>query len=166
MTVPATVRPAEPQDAEAFTACHVACWREAYATLWGPERLEELDLEDLARRRREEIEEGTAVHMLAERDGEVIGVAIAGPSRDEQPPVPQELYATYVRTAHYGTGVSTMLVDAVLQGNPALLWTYRDNPRATAFYVKQGFIPDGAERNDVAGISQIRMVRKEPVPRR
>lgn len=166
MTVPATVRPALPEDAAAFTACQLACWHEAYAGLWGAERLEELDEAELAARRRAEIEEGTATHMLAERGGEVIGVAIAGPSRDENPPTDLELYAIFVRAAHYGTGVSTTLLDAVLEGNPASLWTYRDNPRASAFYVNQGFIPDGEEKNDAAGILELRMVRKEAVPRR
>jgi GNAT superfamily N-acetyltransferase len=161
MTVPATVRKALPDDAPAFAACHLACWREAYEHLWGPERFEELDETAMAERRRLEIEQGTAEHMLAERDGEVIGVAIAGPSRDENPPTELELYAIYVRAAHYGTGVSTALLDAVIDGRPASLWTYRDNPRAAAFYVNHGFIPDGAEKNDAAGILEIRMVRKD-----
>ncbi len=166
MTVPATVRTARPDDAEAFTACQMACWQEAYASLWGTERLDGLDAAELSERRRSEIEQGTATHMLAERDGEIIGVAIAGPSRDEDAPTEQELYAIFVRAAHYGTGVSTKLLDAVTEGQPASLWTYRDNPRASAFYVNQGFIPDGAEKNDAAGILELRMVRKEPVPRR
>lgn len=165
MTVPATVREALVSDAEAFNACHIACWREAYATLWGANRLDELDEAALAQTRREEIAEGTARHVLAERDGEVIGVAIAGPSRDENPPTELELYAIFVRAAHYGTGVSRALLAAVLNGTPASLWTYRDNARASAFYVNQGFIPDGAEKNDAAGILTLRMVRKSsPAP--
>lgn len=166
MTVPATVRTADPDDAEAFTACQLACWQEAYASLWGSERLDGLDVGDLTERRRAEIAEGAATHMVAERDGEVIGVTIAGPSRDEDPPTELELYAIFVRAAHYGTGVSTKLLDAVTEGQPASLWTYRDNPRASAFYVNQGFIPDGAEKNDAAGILELRMVRKQAVPRR
>jgi GNAT superfamily N-acetyltransferase len=165
MTAPASVRVATPEDATRFAACQMACWREAYATLWDPERLEAIDESELAALRRDEIEKGVATHMLAERDGEVIGVAIAGPSRDDDAPTEQELYAIFVRAAHYGTGVSTKLLDAVTEGQPASLWTYRDNARASAFYVNQGFIPDGAEKNDAGGILELRMVRKEPVPR-
>ncbi len=160
MTVPATVREALVSDAEAFNACHIACWREAYATLWGAERLDEMDEAALAETRRAEIAEGTARHVLAERDGEVIGVAIAGPSRDDDPPTELELYAIFVRAAHYGTGVSKQLLQAVLGDEPASLWTYRDNPRASAFYVNQGFIPDGSEKKDAAGILALRMARK------
>jgi GNAT superfamily N-acetyltransferase len=90
----------------------------------------------------------------------VIGVAIAGPSRDDDPPTALELYAIFVRAAHYGSGVSKLLLSAVLGDEPASLWTYRDNPRASAFYVNQGFIPDGSEKKDAAGILALRMVRK------
>lgn len=160
MTVPTTVREALVADAEAFNACQIACWREAYAALWGEDRLDELDETALAQTRREEIADGSARHLIAERDGEVIGVAIAGPSRDEDAPTEWELYAIFVRAAHYGTGVSTLLLSAVLGDRPASLWTYRDNPRASAFYVNHGFIPDGSEKKDAAGILALRMVRK------
>jgi GNAT superfamily N-acetyltransferase len=138
-----TVRAARPEDAEAFAACHLACWREAYEELWGAERFDEFD-----------------VHFLGELDGEVIGIAIAGPSRDaDGPPTEQELYGIYVRAAHQGTGLADDLLDATLGDRPASLWVYRDNPRASAFYVHHDFIPDGDERTDSVGILEIRMVR-------
>src|ERR1700712_530791 len=96
MSIP-TIRGATPDDAEAFSACHLACWREAYENLWGSERFAEFDPVKLAVRRRKEIEGGGADHYLAEVDGEVIGIAISGPSRDENPPTERELYAIYVR---------------------------------------------------------------------
>lgn len=155
-----TVRTAEPDDAAAFAACHLECWREAYGELWGPERFAEMNVERMARRRRQEIEQGEATNVLAEADGEVIAVAISGPSRDDDQPAPQELYASYVRKAFQGTGVADELLTATIADGPAALWVYRDNPRATAFYVNHGFIPDGAERTDSEGIGEIRMVRK------
>ena len=81
-----TVRAARPEDAEAFAACHLACWREAYEELWGAERFDEFDVQRMAVRRRKEIEAGIAQHFLGELDGEVIGIAIAGPSRDADGP--------------------------------------------------------------------------------
>lgn len=155
-----TVRAARPEDAEAFAACHLACWREAYEELWGAERFDEFDVQRMAVRRRKEIEAGIAQHFLGELDGEVIGIAIAGPSRDaDGPPTEQELYGIYVRAAHQGTGLADDLLDATLGGRPASLWVYRDNPRASAFYVHHDFIPDGDERTDSVGILEIRMVR-------
>lgn len=157
-----TVRVATVDDAAAFAACQLECWREAYTELWGEERLAELDLDDLTARRTAEIADGTAVHVLAELDGEVIGVAISGPSRDEDAPTPEEVYATFVRQQHQGSGVADDLLEATIDGRPVSLWTYRDNPRAAAFYVNHGFIPDGAERPDSMGIMEIRMVRAHP----
>jgi GNAT superfamily N-acetyltransferase len=155
-----TVRAARPEDAEAFAACHLACWREAYEELWGAERFDEFDVQRMAVRRRKEIEAGIAQHFLGELDGEVIGIAIAGPSRDaDGPPTEQELYGIYVRAAHQGTGLADDLLDATLGDRPASLWVYRDNPRASAFYVHHDFIPDGDERTDSVGILEIRMVR-------
>jgi GNAT superfamily N-acetyltransferase len=154
-----TVRAAQPEDADAFAACHLACWREAYEELWGAERFDELDVQRMAVRRRKEIEAGIAQHFLGELDGEVIGIAIAGPTRDADAPTEQELYGIYVRAAHQGSGLADDLLDATLGDRPASLWVYRDNPRASAFYVHHDFIPDGDERTDSVGILEIRMVR-------
>jgi GNAT superfamily N-acetyltransferase len=160
-----TIRRAVPADAEAFAACHLACWRESFADLWGPERFDGLDLGRMASRRRKEIEAGVADHYLVEGDGsdgssEVIGIAIAGPSRDEDAPTERELYAIYVRQAQQGSGMADDLLEAAIDAAPASLWVYRDNPRASAFYVHHDFIPDGEERVDSAGILEIRMVRR------
>lgn len=160
MSAAPAVRPALPEDADAFAACHLACWREAYEELWGTERFDEFDAAKMGIRRRKEIEAGVADHFLVDLDGEVIGIAIAGPARDEGAPAERELYAIYVRDAHQGTGLADDLLQAALGDAPALLWVYRDNPRASAFYVHHDFIPDGEERADSVGILEIRMVRR------
>ena len=160
MASTSTVRPATPEDAEAFAACHLACWREAYGGLWGADRFDGMDVARLASRRRKEIESGGADHYLVEEDGEVIAIAIAGPTRDEDPQTDRELYAIYVRESHQGTGLADDLMLAAIGDGPATLWTYRDNARASAFYVHHDFIPNGAERTDSEGILEIRMVRR------
>ena len=159
------VRRAVPADAEAFAACHLACWREAFADIWDAERFEGLDLGRMASRRRKEIEAGVADHFLVEGDGsdggnEVIGIAIAGPARDDDAPTERELYAIYIREAHQGSGLADDLLEAAIDATPATLWVYRDNPRASAFYVNRGFIPDGSERVDPSGILELRFVRR------
>ena len=157
-----SVRAARPEDSEAFAACHLACWREAYDGLWGSDRLAEVDVAEMAAERREQIEAGSATNVLAEQDGEVIGVAISGPARDEDAVVPEELYAIYIRQEHYGSGLADLLLAATIGDRPATLWVYRDNPRAAAFYMHRGFIQDGAERQDSEGILQVRMIRRTP----
>ena len=155
-----TIRGATPDDAEAFSACHLACWREAYENLWGSERFAEFDPAKLVVRRRREMADGVADHYLAELDGQVIGIAIAGPGRDDDAPIERELYAIFVRRGQQGSGVSDQLLTAAIGDGPAYLWVYRDNPRASAFYVHHDFIPDGSEKIDSAGILEIRMVRR------
>lgn len=161
MVSQAIIRAARPEDSAAFAACQLACWREAYDDLWGPERLADIDVAEMATERRSQIEAGSATHVLAEEDGEVIGVAISGPSRDESPTAPEELYAIYIRQEHYGSGVADSLLSATVGDRPATLWVYRDNPRPAAFYMHHGFIQDGAERIDSEGILQVRMIRRE-----
>lgn len=155
-----TIRKAEVSDAQAFSECHFACWGEAYSELWSQERFAQYDQAALVEARREAIEAGEATHYLAESNGAVIGIAIAGPTRDLDTPIKDELYAIYVRRAHQGSGVSTELLKAVIGDGPATLWVYRDNPRASAFYINRGFIPDGAERVDPSGILEIRFSRR------
>lgn len=156
----ATIRRATPDDAEAFAACHLACWREAYGTLWGADRFANISLDRMASRRRQEITDGLADHFMAEVDEQVVGIAIAGPTRDERPATDRELYASYLRAEYYGSGIADDLLEAAIDDSPATLWVYRDNARATAFYVHHDFIPDGEEREDSQGILEIRMVRR------
>lgn len=155
-----TVRIAGPADAPAFAACHLACWQEAYADLWGSERFAEWDVEQMAGQRAQQMTQESVTHVLAEVDGEVVAVAISGPSREDDAPADDELYAIYVRAAFQGSGVANELLAATIGDRPACLWVYRDNPRAAAFYVNHGFIPDGSERTDSEGILEIRMVRR------
>lgn len=155
-----TIRKAQAADAQAFSECHFACWGEAYSDLWSEQRFAQYDQAALVEERRKAIESGEFTHYVAELDGEIIGISIAGPTRDQDTPIKDELYAIYVRSAHQGSGVSTELLQAVIGEGPATLWVYRDNPRASAFYINRGFIPDGAERVDPSGILEIRFSRR------
>jgi len=160
MEIAATVRPALPDDAEAFAACHYACLQEAYSELWDADRFAEIEPAEFAASRRRQIEEGRYQHWLAELDGQIVGIAMSGPPVDDDAPTALELFAIYVREVYYGTGVATNLLNAATDGQPVCLWVYRDNPRASAFYVNRGFIPDGAERVDQSGILELRFVRR------
>ncbi len=53
------------------------------------------------------------------------------------------------------------MLDAVIDDGPALLWVAKDNPRAQAFYRRNGFTPDGTEivDQDVPTFVECRMVR-------
>ena len=96
---------------------------------------------------------------VAERDGEVVGVAMSGPPLDAGAAWARQLYVLYVLAAHHGTGAGPALLGAVLDpGEPAARWVADPNPRARAFYRKHGFVADGTVQIE-DGVREIRMVR-------
>jgi GNAT superfamily N-acetyltransferase len=156
------LRPAVPADAPAGAAMHAACWHEAYGPLVDAGPLEER-LADTARWTAAwtaQLASGPP-RVVAEVDGELVGFAVAGPSRDEQPVVATELYALYTRAAWWGSGLGQRLWEAVRPDEPCSLWVLEANARAQAFYRRNGFVPDGArERYEGLDAWEIRMVRR------
>jgi GNAT superfamily N-acetyltransferase len=72
------------------------------------------------------------------------------------------LPSIYVVASHYGSGAGQRLLDAALGDLPAFLWVADDNPRARAFYARNGFVPDGTTKvGPVAGtpVLEVRLVR-------
>lgn len=90
----------------------------------------------------------------------VVGWANTSGGRDGDGPRDLELEGLYVLDEFHGAGVGQGLVDAALDGRPAYLWVLADNPRARAFYRRNGFEPDGAEKVDAQWeVHEIRLVR-------
>jgi len=93
-------------------------------------------------------------------DGETVGIASAGPTRDADAPTEWELYAINVLVAHRGAGVADQLIEAVIAQKPAMLWVVRENARAQGFYRRHGFGVEGATRvHEGTGAAELRMVR-------
>ena len=144
------IRKATTQDAAALGRVHVECWREAYRHLLSERFLGALDpatrgdrwAEVLAKPRPDE-----SVFVL-EVDGELRGFAWSGASHDEDAPRPLTLYALYVYATEYGSGAGQALFDAVIGDAPSSLWVAEDNPRAQAFYMRNGFALDGTTKTE------------------
>lgn len=162
------IREPQPQDGPAIGRMHLACWREAYSSLlpeaFWVDATEKRWTERWTANLADPVEGVTS--RIAVRDGEVVGLASAGPSRPNAtagPPVREhELWALSVRAAEHGTGLAGRLLDAVLPAGPAELWAFEANPRAIAFYGKHGFAPDGARHvfgADLGHQPEIRLVR-------
>ena len=157
------VRPALAVDADRLGAVHVQVWREAYAAIMPADFLAGLDPVAGAARWRELVQDSTRSVLVGTADGEVVGFAFAGPSRDD-PPVPEfELYAINVLAAHHGTGLAASLFETALSpadGGAVSLWVATENSRALAFYARYGFGPDGrTSTHDGTGITEVRLVR-------
>jgi GNAT superfamily N-acetyltransferase len=160
------VRPAVPEDAVRLGEVHTQVWREAYAGLMRAEYLAGLDPALAAARFAERLAapEPGRVLLVGTADGRVVGMASAGPSRDEPPDPPAQVYAVNVLAAHHGTGLGARLleaaIDAVAGDGAVSLWVAEGNARARAFYRRFGFVPDGqTSRLPDAEVDLVRLVR-------
>lgn len=96
---------------------------------------------------------------VAEDGSRIVGVAMAGPPLDADPPATLQLYILYVLAGYHGSGAGALLLDAVVPpGRDAYLWVADPNPRAQSFYRKKRFTSDGVTQTE-DGVPEIRMTR-------
>ena len=163
MRPPVTVRRARPEDATEMARVIVRSWRETYRGVVPDHVLDDPGFESARERfwtaaltderyRRNRI-------AVAERGGEVIGVAMSGPVDDPALEWDHHLYVLYVVAAEHGSGAGLALLDAVVRPDEDVaLWVADPNPRAQAFYRKHGFVADGTVQVE-DGVRDIRMLR-------
>ncbi|GHF16392.1 GNAT family N-acetyltransferase [Pseudolysinimonas yzui] len=155
-----TVRPAVPDDAERIADIRLTGWRETYAHLLSAGFLEQMTSNPA--RIRASIENGTPV-VVAEIDGDVVGFACASTPFEDEPDPPRDLqlWFIYQYARAHGSGTGQALLDAVVSDRPAFLWVAEGNPRAIAFYRRNGFTLDGTRKvaPDWENLAEIRMVR-------
>lgn len=159
---PPVVRTAHVADAPGIARVHVQAWKEAYAHLLPAAFLDARDVTTYTERWRTIIAGARTDVLVAERDGEVVGWASAGPGRDQDAPRGRELEGIYVLRAVYGSGTGQALFDHAIGDVPAYLWIAEDNPRAEAFYRRNGFHRDGVGKREQLGphtLEAVRMVR-------
>jgi GNAT superfamily N-acetyltransferase len=157
------VRPASVADSEDLATVHVQVWRETYAGLMSAEYLAGLDREAFARHWRGVLttpDPSVRLFVGLAPDGQVVGFAAAGPSRDEGGPAAQELYAINVLASATGTGLAHLLMAAVVDPQPCSLWVAEGNARPEVFYAQYGFSDDGTTMVDPRSeVVKKRMVR-------
>lgn len=147
-----TVQNASLADAAAIAALHVQAWRETYAHLLPDDHFDEAH----AHGRREQWERNLAspsddwTIRVARYGNQVVGFATVGPNFGSGPanPADRQLHNLYVLAEWHGSGVGQALLDSTVNGSRAMLWVAKDNPRAIAFYRRNGFEFDGVERID------------------
>lgn len=137
------IRRAALRDVEAIARVHVRGWQQAYAHIFPTEDLAGLSIESRTQGARAAIR--SLVALVAERDGELLGFAFAGPSADDEDVA--ELYSMYVDPSAWGTGLGRELMLDLerrlrdLKFRQAELWVLNDNPRARRFYEAAGWKP-------------------------
>ena len=145
---------------------NVRCWQETYRGLMSNADLDDPGL--VAVRERfwtaaltDQQHRSNRV-AVAERDDELIGIAMSGPALDPEAEWARQLYVLYVYVADHGTGAGPALLEAVVDPEESVaLWVADPNPRAQAFYRKHGFVADGTAQVE-GGVREIRMVRDVP----
>jgi len=157
------VRSARVDDAAEMARVNVQSWRETYRGLMADEVLDDPGLTGLREEFWSDIltdERYRANRVaVAERGGDVIGIAMAAPTEGDDARWAMRLYVLYVVAVEHGSGAGGELLDAVIgPHDSALLWVADPNPRAQAFYRKHGFVADGNVSVE-AGVRAIRMVR-------
>lgn len=160
------VRPAVIADVAGMARVHVDTWSETYRGIM-PDEL--LDAPDLVDRRRQmwtqilaEAAPSKFTCAVAESDGRIVGIAMSGPPETDGSVEDRHLYVLYAYRSVHGTGVGQGLLDAVIDLSvTTALWVADPNPRAQAFYSKNGFVPDGTVKTDeYDGVREVRMVRQ------
>jgi GNAT superfamily N-acetyltransferase len=139
------IRDAGPEDSAALAHVRSLSWRSAYDGLLPPEVIDLATGSDGEVRQRAFLAENPARRaLLAETDGEAVGMAVYGPDRDADDGG-AELYVIYVLPEYWSKQVGRPLMDRVIEGvrtggYPRLrLWVLADNDRARRFYERYGF---------------------------
>ena len=159
------IRAANPDDASAIAAFHTAVWREAYRGLVPDAYLDRVAEPERTVRWAGRLRSGNRRAFMAILCGRLVGVASVAERPDEEfghlPPTPPlELKSLYVHVDHRGTGVAASLLDVTIGTRSAFLWVFDGNARARAFYLRHGFVADGAAKIDPdTGVAEIRMRR-------
>jgi GNAT superfamily N-acetyltransferase len=159
-------------DCERVAEIRVGGWQSAYAGLMPQSHLDALSVtEDAARHRTRFLAgDGSAVNLVAEQHGGIVGWACHGPYRNGQVRTADaELYALYVDPGRYGDGIGQALLQASLRRctdaghERVFLWVLEGNIRARGFYERAGFRADGAEEPfevDGVAVLEVRYAKK------
>ena len=140
---------------------HWHAWHEAYPGMVSQNYLDRFTLEKAEKMA---FSWGGDHLIIAKAGDRVIGFVGYG-DRGEEAPETGEIFALYVLSEYYGTGVGKQLMNAGLEqlkGYPQIcLWVLKENKRAIHFYEKCGFHPDGQEMySKNVEAPEIRMVKE------
>jgi len=146
-------------DAAGIARVHIQAWRECYAHLLPAEALAGLQQGSREDKWRAIIIAAASNVWVACAGTEIVGWASAGAGRDDDAPRPWELKGIYVLASQYSSGAGQALLDSAVADGGAYLWVAEQNPRALAFYRRNGFVPDGATASQELVSTPIRILR-------
>lgn len=144
----------------------MASWQAVYAGLMPGDFLARLSAESRAASWGRRIGGNVGRVLVAEDEGTVAGFAAYG--LDEG-----QLYALYLLPRYWGRGLGRSLHDRVVEDlaasgrGSAVLWVLSTNERAKAFYVRQGWVPDGVTQTETVDEGRVTLEEmrfRRPLP--
>lgn len=140
------IRAATLEDAAGIARVHVRAWRRAYADILDPQVLDDLSVDEFARRWRELLGDPASQAWVCEVDGAVRGFASV---RDG------ELTTLYVDPAAQGAGVGTALLREATTAGARTLQVLEANGAGRHFYERRGWAQTGPG-DDWRGLPTVR----------
>jgi len=154
----ARIRPATVLDAHAVADVHLTCWRETFGDRITADVYAEREANAPGEWQAELAEPARSATWVADREGTVVGFAhaVATGAKEVRP---LELRHLFVPVAEQGRRTGTHLLELAIGDAPCQLWVVEDNEQAIGFYRRHSFELDGADREGVGGLPEVRMVR-------
>ncbi len=159
------VRPVRDVDAEALGRVHATCWHETYDHLISKAALEKPSRPGASPSCGPTGPRRVPTSRCSPRSS----TARSSDSPARVPPATRMPRASASSTsstccdAFHGTGIGQRLFDAVVEQDEGVyLWVADDNPRAHRFYVRNGFVLDGATHTEPflgETLTEVRFVR-------
>jgi ribosomal protein S18 acetylase RimI-like enzyme len=155
----ASIRRARADDAPALASVHVQSWQQSYAHILPADFLGALSVE-----RRQtfwedvlsDADSGQVALVVAQDDAGIVGFALAGPARETQE-FDAELYAIYLLADYqrrgYGFDLVRELAKIFAERNlrSMMLWVFKENAPARAFYESMGGVISGEQVTEIGG---------------
>jgi L-amino acid N-acyltransferase YncA len=141
------IRRATETDASAIAQVHVAAWRTTYRGIVAQDHIDGLSVDDFTARWQSRLSGRTAaphtVLVASDNDGNIVGFASGGPTRETGLPFDAELYAIYLLQPFQARGLGRQLLRELAkhlleEGHSSLcVSVLSDNP-ARHFYQRMG----------------------------
>ena len=163
------IRPALLQDSRGIALVHVSSWQHAYRGIVPQAYLDQLSVANRESRWIEFFERGRSETLVADAAGHIVGFISYGNLREEHALRDAgEIYAIYVASSHWSTGVGRSLWEAALPRlralsfTRAIVWVLAANEQAIRFYERVGFaLSRGSETPVELGGTRLPKVRYE-----
>jgi len=162
--LPITIRRAVLDDAYDFALCKNKSWQSAYRGIVPDDYLEGLTVavdKQAGLTRQWMNEQKDSEYYCVNENGEVVGVLVVNPCRDEDKPNAGEITAMYLLEEYWNKGYGREMMDFAMAAlkrmkyTEIIIWVFEENERARNFYEKFEFAYDGTRKEFAFGVPLI-----------